>query len=93
MSGQIPKYGKDFELVSTCWHPELAARVYRLRRDPRWFIRSRHGSKVWRIYSGDPEGIYDAHGRPQGSFIEAMNLLLDGIDYGFYEVADAEAAR
>jgi hypothetical protein len=52
MTGQIPKYGEHFRLESTPYHPVLANRVYALKKDPAWFVRSDKTSKKWRVYCG-----------------------------------------
>jgi hypothetical protein len=84
MSGQIPPYGVNFRRESTSYHPTLANRVFVLKRDNEWFIRSDKTSKHWQVFHG---AIFDQatpHGRVQPSFSAAMRLLLEGIDEGFY---------
>ena len=88
MSGQIPKYGKNFRLVSLAWSPELANRAYVLKRDGRWSIRSDKTSGVWTIFYEVATNVQLAMGKPLPTFGLAMNRLLEGIDRGFYQVAE-----
>ena len=85
--GQIPPYGKSFRLESTSYHPELANRVYALKQDPDWFVRSDKTSKVWAIYRGASRDTATAMGCPLPSLTAAMAKLLDGIRQGFYQTA------
>lgn len=87
--GQIPPYGKNFRLESEPWTPGLANRVYVLKRDPRWFIRSDKTSGTWRVYHWHLDHARELAtpvGTPLGTFGEAMARLLDGIEQGFYQV-------
>lgn len=85
--GQIPPYGKNFELHSLHYHPELASRAYYLKRDVNWFIRSDKTSKVWDIWWSNPSGPHAVRmGKPCPSLTVAMARLLEGIDRGFYQV-------
>ena len=90
MSGQIPPYGKHFRRESEPWTPDLANRVYVLKQDARWFIRSDKTSKVWRIYRwslGHSRELATPVGTPLPSLTAAMARLLDGISQGFYQIA------
>ena len=87
MTGQIPKYGQHFRLESLAWTPGRANRAYVLKRDPAWFIRSDKTSKAWQVYHGADRELAAPAGKVQPTLITAMNLLLDGIDYGFYQAA------
>jgi hypothetical protein len=82
--GQIPKYGKHFRLESTGYH-SLANRIYVLKTDERWFIRSDKTSKVWQIYHGIPRDRAIAMSTPLPSLGQAMTRLLQGIELGFYQ--------
>ena len=93
MTGQIPKYGEFFRLESTPYHPELANRVYVLKRDPSWFIRSDNTSGVWQVYHGHNREMATPVGTPLPTFGMAMARLLDGIDLGFYAVRTAPSDR
>lgn len=93
MTGQIPKYGEFFRLESTPYHPELANRVYALKRDPVLFIRSDKPSKKWQVYRGADRDTAVAMGTPLPTFGLAMLRLLDGIDRGFYAVRTAPSDR
>jgi hypothetical protein len=81
----VPPYGKDFRLKDTGYHPVFASRVYVLKRDPRWFIRSDKTSKTWRIYHGPSFDTSPVMGTPLPRFKQAMDRLLAGIDQGFYQ--------
>lgn len=92
MTGQIPKYGKNFRRESTRYHPDLANRVYALKRDPEWFIRSDKPSKIWRVYHGAQRDTATAFGTPLPTLTKAIARLLEGIEQGFYAtVAEQEA--
>ena len=96
MSGQIPKYGKNFERVSESWTPDLANRVFVLKRDPSWFIRSDKTSKIWHIYRWTlphSRELATPVSTPLPTFGLAMLRLLDGIDRGFYAVRTAPSDR
>lgn len=90
--GAIPPYGKDFRLVSLPWSPNgLASRAYVLKRDSRWLIRSDNTSKVWRIYHWHLDHDYDlatSLAPPLPTLTAAMAKLLEGIEGGFYQVAN-----
>lgn len=94
MTGQIPPYGRrGFRRESVPWTPDLANRIYVLTRDPAWFIRSDSTSEHWQVYHRPPGASLTtatAMSRPQDTFREAMDLLLDGIDRGFYPVTETE---
>lgn len=93
MSGQIPPYGKrGFRRVSENWTPDLANRVYVLKRDPAWFIRSDKTSEIWRVYHwhlDHSRELASPVGTPLSTFGGAMTRLLTGIEQGFYQVAPA----
>jgi hypothetical protein len=96
MSGQIPPYGKHFRLKSEPWTPDLANRVYVLKTDPDWFIRSDKTSKIWRVYQwhlDHSRELATPIGTPLPTFGMAMNRLLEGIDRGFYQAADIETGN
>lgn len=99
MTGQIPPYGKHFRLESERWTPDLANRVYVLKTDPAWFLRSDKTSKTWRVYHWNLDHdreLASPVGTPLPSLSAAMTRLLDGIAQGFYQVAEAagdEAGR
>jgi len=95
MSGRIPPYGKNFRLESTAWHPSLANRVYVLKRDPAWFLRSDKPSGKWQVFWKVPGtgATFDTAapvGTPLGTMGEAMHRLLNGIALGCYAIADQE---
>jgi hypothetical protein len=90
MTGQIPKYGKNFRLEHAPYHPELASRVYALRRDPAWFIRSDKTSGIWQVYYGTSRNTATAMGTPLPTLGLAMTRLLDGIELGFYATGDRD---
>jgi hypothetical protein len=83
MTGQIPKYGAHFRLGSAEWHPTLGMSLYILKKDAQWYIRSDKTSKRWYVFHNNTH-----MGRVQPSLREAMSLLLDGIDQGFYEISE-----
>ena len=85
--GQIPPYGKHFRRESVTYHPDLANRVYVLKTDGTWFLRSDKTSKVWTIFWGPSIETAVAMGKPLPSLTAAMAKLLDGIKQGFYQVA------
>lgn len=85
--GQIPPYGADFRLESTPYHPELANRVYALKRDGFWFIRSDKTSGVWTIFYGGSRDTATAVAPPLPTLTAAMAKLLEGIAQGFYQAA------
>lgn len=89
MTGQIPPYGKNFmhDRVGT-WSPTMNDTVYVLKRDHDWFIRSDKTSKRWRVFNGPFRDSATAYGKVQSSMAKAMQLLLDGIEGGFYIVND-----
>jgi hypothetical protein len=91
MTGQIPPYGEHFRLESEPWTPSLANRVYVLKRDPAWFIRSDKKSKTWRVYCwhlDHERELASPVGTPLPTFGEAMYRLLNGIALGYYAVRD-----
>jgi hypothetical protein len=91
MTGQIPKYGKNFRRESVPWTPDLANRVYVLKTDPAWFIRSDKSSETWRIYHWHLDHnreLASPAGTPLPTLGLAMTRLLDGIAQGFYAVAE-----
>lgn len=93
MSGQIPPYGEHFRRVSERWVPvNLASRVYVLKIDPAWFIRSDKTSETWHVYHwhlDHSRELASPVGTPLSTFGEAMTRLLTGIEQGFYQVAPA----
>lgn len=89
MTGQIPKYGAHFMRVSTNYHPAMANRVFVLKKDNEWFIRSDKTSKHWQVFHGVIFDQATQHGKVQPNMRAAMELLLDGIDQGFYVVNEA----
>lgn len=93
MTGQIPRYGKNFRRESERWTPNLANRVYVLKRDPSWFIRSDKTSETWRVYRWHLDHAREMAtpvGTPLPTLGMAMNRLLEGIDRGFYQTAPAD---
>jgi hypothetical protein len=88
MTGQIPPYGKNFKHDRLPYHVTLASTIYVLRRDEDWFIRSDKTSKRWYIFNGRFRDQAINMGKVQPSMTKAMELLLDGIDQGFYAVQD-----
>jgi hypothetical protein len=95
MTGQIPKYGRDFRLESLPWTPHLANRAYVLKRDPEWFIRSDKTSGTWRVYHtnlklhdtlDEARELAAPVGTPLPTLGLAMARLLEGIDRGFYTI-------
>ena len=50
MTGQIPPYGANFRRVSLAYSRDFANRLYALKQDPRWFIRSDKTSEKWTIF-------------------------------------------
>jgi len=89
MTGQIPPYGKrGFQWEPVRWHPELASRVYALKADGDWFIRSDRSSERWQVFHGRDRDTATPHGKPQPTLTRAMDLLLAGIEGGFYELAE-----
>jgi hypothetical protein len=96
MSGRIPPYGKNFRLEQTRYHPALASRVYALKRDPAWFIRSDKTSGEWQVYWRVPGtgATFDTAapvGTPLPTLGQAMTRLLDGIAEGFYTITEQES--
>jgi hypothetical protein len=90
MTGQIPKYGEHFRWESVRgWHPSLASRVYALKADGDWFIRSDKTSKRWQVFHGPDRDTATPFGRVQPSMTAAMDLLVTGIEQGFYQLARA----
>lgn len=88
MTGQIPPYGGHFRRESVPWTPDLANRVYVLKADPAWFIRSDKTSGTWRVYWHFTEHLVTSVGTPLPTFGLAMLRLLEGIDQGFYAITD-----
>jgi hypothetical protein len=86
MTGQIPKYGKNFKWERIGYHPTLAQRAYVLKIDEDWFIRSDKTSKQWTVFYGSDRNTAIAMGKVQPTLTAAMSLLLDGIDFGYYAV-------
>jgi hypothetical protein len=84
MTGKIPKYGAHFRLGSAEWHPEYGRSLYILKKDGSWWIRSDKTSKRWQLFHNSlPVG------KVQPSLTEAMSLMLDGIDQGFYIIEES----
>jgi hypothetical protein len=69
------------------WHPELAQRVYALKADDDWFIRSNHSSEQWQVFHGPDRDTAVAHGKIQPNMRGAMALLLAGVEQGCYALA------
>ena len=91
MSGQIPPYGVNFRRENVDgWDPVFGSRVYVLKRDNEWFIRADKPSKRWFVFHGMNRDMATNMGRVQPSFTAAMQLLLDGIAYGYYIVTGDE---
>lgn len=88
MTGQIPKYGKDFRRESLPYSPPLASRAYVLKRDWHWFIRSDNTSERWQVYHSASFTTASAIGTPLPTFGQAMTRLLAGIEQGFYATVD-----
>jgi hypothetical protein len=90
MTGKIPKYGEHFRRESVPgWHPELAQRAYVLKADGDWFIRSDKASERWQVFNGPDRDSATPFGVAQPNFSAAMELLLRGIEQGFYQLAGA----
>jgi len=87
MTGQIPPYGKNFkhDRVGT-WHPALSDTIYILKLDEEWFIRPDKKSKRWYIFHGKDRDQATNMGKVQPNMRGAMQLLLDGIKQGFYDI-------
>ena len=88
MTGQIPPYGQNFRWERVSYHPDRASRIYVLKRDGRWFIRSDRTSKAWAVYFDPAGGFPFMMGKVWPSLTVAMAKLLDGIEQGFYPVAE-----
>lgn len=86
MTGRIPPYGENFTRKSTSYHPAYANRVFVLKIDNEWFIRSDKTSKHWQVFHGFIFDQATPHGKVQPSMAKAMQLLLDGIAGEFYIV-------
>jgi hypothetical protein len=89
MTGRIPPYGQHFRRESEPWTPGLGNRVYVLKSDPAWFIRSDKTSGTWRVYHWHLDRnreLATPVGTPLDTFGQAMTRLLDGIAQGFYQV-------
>jgi hypothetical protein len=85
MTGQIPKYGKDFKWERIPgYHPTLAHRAYVLKRDQEWFIRSDKTSERWYIFNGMNRDAATQMGKVWPTLTVAMAKLLTGIEQGFY---------
>lgn len=58
MTGQIPKYGKNFRLEQAKdYHATLSHCFYVLKEDSSWYIRSDKTSKHWQIFhNNEPIG-------------------------------------
>jgi hypothetical protein len=100
-------YGRDFSREDMLeYHPMLSQRLYRLKRDRRWFIQSGKSAHSWQIFCDTPRiwgGAAGAHGtgwksppvavaigKPALTFRDARTRLLEGIRLGFYQVSDDE---
>ena len=81
MTGQIPKYGKNFRLEHIhSWSTVMAPRKYVLKSDAAWYIRSDKSSKEWGIYRTWPgqegEGTLPCMVGIEGTLTRAMEILL-----------------
>ncbi|HWI69476.1 MAG TPA: hypothetical protein VNS88_14070 [Nitrospiraceae bacterium] len=88
MTGQIPKYGENFKHDRLPYHPKLASTIYILKRDEEWFIRSDKTSKHWQVFHGSFRDLATPMGKTQPSMTKAMQLLLDGIADGYYDIRE-----
>ena len=88
MTGQIPPYGVNFRRESTSWNAVFGNTIYVLKRDNEWFIRSDKKSKQWWLFHGMNRDMATIYGVVQPTFTKAMQLILDGIEGGFYIVKD-----
>jgi hypothetical protein len=91
MTGRIPKYGAHFKQVGLPYHATLSSTTYVLKIDNNWFIRSDKTSKRWYIFHGKNRDHAINMGKVQPTLGEAMRLMLDGIDQGFYIIDDNRA--
>lgn len=96
MTGQIPKYGDNFRLEHTGYDHDYSHSVYVLKSDEQWFIRSRKGSKSWRVYYTEPPSKMSGNGRFDPVFATAvspvkislsvaMEILITGAELGYYD--------
>jgi len=93
MTGQIPPYGKNFKHDrAKGWHPVLGQAIYVLKRDNEWFIRADKGSKRWYVFHGYNRDMATCISRVLPNMRSAMELMIDGIDQGFY-VLDNEGVH
>ena len=83
MTGQIPPYGEHFRRESTRYDETRtwASRRYALKADTRWDVTSDPTSELWqvRLDGAAVSGI-------RTTMAQAMDLLLDGIEDGYYRV-------
>jgi hypothetical protein len=92
MTGQIPKYGKNFRHGRVgIWSPEFTDTIYMLKADPEWFIRSDKTSKRWSIFHGYDRDTAVKFGKVWPSMTVAMARLLEGVELGFYVTKDKGA--
>jgi len=86
VTGKIPKYGKDFTLKQLPYTGgTLAHRMYVLRADPSWHIRSNRTSEKWFILRETGTWRGGVPITSKSTLGEAMDTLLHGIELGFYD--------
>lgn len=78
MTGQIPKYGKNFSLQHLPYEfgKDLASRAYVLKRNKSYRIRSTRNSEHWTIYVAGPSDAWFPVGPEHDTLTEAMAYLL-----------------
>lgn len=89
MTGQIPPYGDDFKRVDVLAYDPVfsSGRIYQLKSDTRYHLRSDKSSKRWMLFF---QGQPFAQARSMG---EAMILMLELTNVPLEQVyVDAAAA-
>jgi hypothetical protein len=91
MTGQIPPYGKNFKHDRVgSYSPTFSDTIYVLKVDNEWFIRADKKSKRWQVFHGLDRIFAVPHGKVQPNMRSSMELLLDGIDQGFYVIRNLD---
>ena len=80
MTGEVAKYGENFRLEHVPPSPDMANRLYVLKRDDDWWIRSDKSSKIWMIFHN---GVFMTE---RSSLGKAMSAVFRGIELGFYSI-------
>jgi len=78
MTGEVAKYGENFRIEHVPPSPDMANRLYALKRNDDWWIRSDRSSTAWMIFHN---GAFITH---RSSLGKAMLAILRGIELGFY---------